>query len=183
MVYFWCKKKEKKKRFYYKFAVMALKQGHIQPGQHGAKRLLNGNGDALNTVLMMLVLQLRQLRRPFFVLFEEFSEPNEIGINTCLILQNMLDVTVTAFAVQNKREHPNRMKGFVETVVLNYCDPIFASHFRMKRKTFQMKDNPLLTSETELWSIWPYYFYCEYWAYHYCWSLLLCYDIVIFTNI
>ncbi len=30
------------------------------------------------------------------VLFEEFSEPDEIGINTCLILQNMLDVTVTA---------------------------------------------------------------------------------------
>ncbi len=29
------------------------------------------------------------------VLFEEFSEPNEIGINTCLILQNTLDVTVT----------------------------------------------------------------------------------------
>ncbi len=27
-------------------------------------------------------------------------------------------------------------------------DPIFASHFRMKRETFQMKDNSLLTSET-----------------------------------
>ncbi len=49
------------------------------------------------------------------VLFEEFSEPEEIGINTCLILQNTLDVTVTALAVQNKREHPNRVKGFVET--------------------------------------------------------------------
>ncbi len=96
------------------------------------------------------------------VLFEEFSEPNEIGINTCLILQNTLDVTVTALAVQNKREHPYQVKGFVETVVPNYCDPTFASHFRMKRQTFQMKDNPLLTSETVLWSIWPYYFYCEY---------------------
>ncbi len=62
--------------------------------------------------------------------------------------QNTLDVTVTALAVQNKREHPNRVKGFVETVVPNYCDPIFASHFRMTRQTFQMKDNPLLTSET-----------------------------------
>ncbi len=82
------------------------------------------------------------------VLFGEFSEPDEIGINTCLILQNTLDVTVTALAVQNKGEHPNRVKGFVETVVPNYCDPIFASHFRMKRQTFQMKDNPLLTSET-----------------------------------
>ncbi len=51
------------------------------------------------------------------VLFEEFSEPDEISINTYLILQNMLDVTVTALAVQNKREHPNRVKGFVETVV------------------------------------------------------------------
>ncbi len=64
------------------------------------------------------------------------------------MLQNTLDVTVTALAVQNKREHPNRVKGFVETVVPNYCDPIFASHFRMKRQTFQVKDNPLLTSET-----------------------------------
>ncbi len=75
------------------------------------------------------------------LLFEEFSEPDEI-------LQNTLDVTVTALAVQNKREHPNRVKGFVETVVPNCCDPTFASHFRMKRQTFQVKDNPLLTSET-----------------------------------
>ncbi len=43
------------------------------------------------------------------VLFEEFSETNEIGINTCLILQNTLDVTVSALAVQNKRQHPNRV--------------------------------------------------------------------------
>ncbi len=82
------------------------------------------------------------------VRFEEFSGPNEIGINTCLILQNTLDVTVTALAVQNKREHPNRVKGFMETVVPKYCDPTFASHFRMKRQTFQ--DNTLLTSETVL---------------------------------
>ncbi len=84
------------------------------------------------------------------VLFEEFSEPDEIGINTCLILQNTLNATVTALAVQNKREHPNRVMGFVETAVPNYCDPTFASHFRMKRQTFQVKDNPLLTSETVL---------------------------------
>ncbi len=67
------------------------------------------------------------------VLFEEFSEPDEIGINTCLILQNMLDVTVTVLAVQDKTEYPNQVKGFVETVVPNYCDPTFASRFRMKR--------------------------------------------------
>ncbi len=66
------------------------------------------------------------------VLFEGFSEPDEVGINTCLILQNTLDVTVTALAVQNKRQHLNGVKGFVETVVPNYCDPTFASHFRMK---------------------------------------------------
>ncbi len=83
------------------------------------------------------------------VLFEEFSKPVEIGINTCLILQNTLDATVTALAVQNKREQTKRVKGFVETVV-PYCDPTFASHFRMKRQTFQVKDNPLLTSETVL---------------------------------
>ncbi len=57
------------------------------------------------------------------VLFEEFSEPDEIGINACLILQNTLDVTVTALAVQNKRKQPDRVKGFVETVFPNYCDP------------------------------------------------------------
>ncbi len=71
------------------------------------------------------------------VLFEEFSGPDEISINMCLILQNMLGVTVTALAVQNKREHPNRVKGFVETVVPNYCDPTFSSHFRMKDKHFR----------------------------------------------
>jgi len=31
----------------------------------------------------------------------------------CLILQNIPDVTV--IASQNTREHPNRVKGFVET--------------------------------------------------------------------
>jgi len=69
----------------------------------------------------------------FCVLFEEFPEPDEMGINMSLILQNMLDVSVTFLAVKNKREHHNRVKGFVETVVPNYCDPTFASHFRMKR--------------------------------------------------
>ncbi len=61
------------------------------------------------------------------VLLEEPSKPDEMGIDTCLILQNTLDVTVTALAVQSKREHPNQVKGFVETVVPNYCDPTFAS--------------------------------------------------------
>ncbi len=59
-----------------------------------------------------------------------FLKPDEMGINTCLILQNTLNVTVTAIAVQNKREHPNRVKGFVETVVPYDCDPTFSSHFR-----------------------------------------------------
>ncbi len=76
--------------------------------------------------------------------------PDKIGINTCLTLQNTLDVTVAALAVKNKREHPNRVKGFVETVIPNYCDPTFASYFRMKRQTFQVKDNPLLPSKTVL---------------------------------
>ncbi len=59
-----------------------------------------------------------------------------IGINMCLILQNTHNVKVTAIAIQNKREHPNRVKGFVETVLPNYCDPTFPSHFRMERQTF-----------------------------------------------
>ncbi len=74
------------------------------------------------------------------VLFEEFMEPDEIDIN----------VTVTA--VQNQTDHPNQVKGSVETVVHNYCDPTFALHFTMKTQTFQEKDNPLLTSEPVLWS-------------------------------
>jgi len=49
------------------------------------------------------------------VLCEEFSEPDEVSINMCLILQNVPDVTVTALAAQNTREHPNQVKGFVET--------------------------------------------------------------------
>jgi len=72
------------------------------------------------------------------VLFEEFSKPNEIGINTCLILQNTLNVTVTAHAVQNKRKHPNQVKGFVETV----SNPI-AHRFQ---KTCRSTMKPLTTS-------------------------------------
>ncbi len=41
----------------------------------------------------------------------------------------------------------------METVVPNYCDPTFASHFRMKTQSFPVKDNPLLTSETELYDL------------------------------
>ncbi len=40
------------------------------------------------------------------VLFEECSEPDEIGINTCLILQNTLDVTVTALVSRIKENIP-----------------------------------------------------------------------------
>ncbi len=39
------------------------------------------------------------------VLFEEFLEPDEIGINTRLILQNTLDVTVTALTVHSYVKH------------------------------------------------------------------------------
>ncbi len=114
------------------------------------------------------------------VLFEEFSEPNEIGINPCLILQNTLDVTVTAFAVQNKREHPNRVKGFVETGVIiviqhlprisGWKDKHFSwriIHFLPLRLWYDLYDLIIFIVST----------------YHYCWSLLLCYDIVIFTII
>ncbi len=64
------------------------------------------------------------------VLFKGLSKPDEIGINTCLILQNTLDVTVTD--VLNKTEHPTQVKGLVETVVHNYCDPTFTSYFRWR---------------------------------------------------
>jgi len=49
------------------------------------------------------------------LLCEEFLEPGEVCINMWLILQNMTDFTVTALAAQNTREHPNRVKGFVES--------------------------------------------------------------------
>ncbi len=32
-------------------------------------------------------------RATLCVLLEEFIEPDEIGLNTCLMIQNMLDVT------------------------------------------------------------------------------------------
>ncbi len=60
------------------------------------------------------------------VIFEEFSEPYEIGINTCLIL---LDIIVTTLVSRIKENINPVNKGFVETVVPNYCDPTFASHF------------------------------------------------------
>ncbi len=113
------------------------------------------------------------------VLFQEFSEPDEIGINTCLILQNMLDVTVTALAVQKKREHPNRVKGFVETVVPNYCDPTFASRFRMKRQTFQVKDYALILRDCVMIYMTLLFLFGVFLL----WLSLLWYDIVIFTII
>ncbi len=36
---------------------------------------------------------------------KNFPEPDEIGINTCLILQNTLNVTVTALAVHSYIKH------------------------------------------------------------------------------
>ncbi len=120
----------------------------FSPEQNIAKRLLTETVVHWTLFWWRSVATMAAEKAILRVLFEEFSETDKIGINTCLILQIILDVTVTALVVQNKREHPNQVKGFVETVVPNYCDPTFASHFRMKRQTFQVKDNPLLPSET-----------------------------------
>ncbi len=117
------------------------------PKKH-CKTVINRNGGALNTVLMTQCSNYGSWEGHSSCSFWRIFRAYEIGINTCLLLQIILDVTVTALVVQNKREHPNQVKGFVETVVPNYCDPTFASHFWMKRQTFQVKDNPLLTSET-----------------------------------
>ncbi len=85
---------------------------YVQPRQNVAKCFLNGNFGVLNTLFW--------LRKScnygnweghsLYYFFVEFSEPDEIGINMCLTLQNLLNV-------QNKREHPNQVKEFVETVV------------------------------------------------------------------
>ncbi len=58
------------------------------------------------------------------VLFEECSEPDEIGINTCLILQNTLNVWVTALAVKNKREHLNQVKGLFLIIMIQHLPHI-----------------------------------------------------------
>ncbi len=74
-------------------------------------------------------------------------------------------VTLKAFPIATPRgrsvSFPTRgtMVTYVTWDVPNYCDPTFASHFRMKRQAFQVKDNPLLTSETVLCSIWPYFIF------------------------
>ncbi len=101
----------------------------FSPEKNGAKHLLNGNGDALNTLFWWH-------KCCNYGSWEGHSEPNEIGVNTCLILQHTLYVTVTALAVQNKREHPNRVKGFVETVVPNYC---FSFSFQHVHKHFSWR--------------------------------------------
>jgi len=48
------------------------------------------------------------------VFFVNNLEPDEFGIIMCLMLQNKPNVTVTPIAAQNTREHPNRVKEFVE---------------------------------------------------------------------
>ncbi len=76
----------------------------------------------------------------------------------------MLDVIVPA--VQNKPEHPNRVKGFLETVVPDYYDPTCASHFRTKRQTFHLKDNLSYRDCVMIYD--PVTYNCDYYAFHYC---------------
>jgi len=57
-------------------------QGCVHPRQNGAKYLLNGNGGALSK-------SCNYGSRAFVVFFlKNFQEPDEIGINTCLLLKN-----------------------------------------------------------------------------------------------
>ncbi len=99
--------------------------GCVPPWKNSAKHLLNRNGGALKACSVATMAAEKAI---LCVLFEEFSEPDEIGINTFLILQNTLDVTVTALAVQNKTEHPNHVKGFVETVVYTFVNDYTWTH-------------------------------------------------------
>ncbi len=138
---------------------------HRHPGlrsalKNGAKHLLNGNGDALNTLFWW-----RKCCNygsweghslcSFWRIFGAWWNRYKYVFNTAKYARCYSHCP----AVQNKREYPNRVKGFVETVVPN----IVIQHLpRISGwNKFQMKDNPLLTSENVLWSIWPYYFYCE----------------------
>ncbi len=160
-----------------------LKQGHVQPRQNGANRFFKRKrwcvehcSDDASVATMAAEKDI------LCVLFEEFSELTEICINTCLILQNTLDVTVTALALQNKREHPNRVKGFVETVVPNiviqhvprisgWKDKHFSwriIHFLPLRLWYDLYDRIIFIVSIRL-------IIADHW--------LLCYDIVIFAII
>lgn len=66
------------------------------------------------------------------LLFEKFSKPDEIIINTCLILQNTL-LQCYSHSIQNIREHLNQVKWFVASVVPFYCDPAFTTYFKMRK--------------------------------------------------
>ncbi len=84
------------------------------------------------------------------VLVKELSEPNDIRLNIFLLLQNKLNVTATALAVQNSRVQPPRVRGYVDTVAPACSDPAFVSLFRMTRQTFQVRVNSIFTFETVL---------------------------------
>lgn len=82
------------------------------------------------------------------VLFEEFSELGEIGVNMWLILQNTLNVTTTALAIQNKANIPIEGRDLWKLWFLIIVVQHLPQHFKMKKGTFQVKDNSLLTSKT-----------------------------------
>ncbi len=95
--------------------------GCVQPRKNGAKGLLNGNGDALNTLFWW-----RKCWNygsweghslcSFWRILGAWWNRYKYVFNS--LLQNTLGATVTALAVHNKREHPNRVKGFVDFLII-----------------------------------------------------------------
>ncbi len=94
------------------------------------------------------------------VLFEEFLEPDEIGINTCL--KNTLNVQSLPLSSRIKENIPiewrDLWKLWFLIIVIQHLPRISGwkdKHFRWRIIHFL----PLRL----LWStVWPYYFYCEY---------------------
>ncbi len=109
-------------------------QGCVQPRQYGAKPLLNRNGGVLNTL---------------FWWHKCCNYGSWEGHALCSLYKYVFNTA--KYARCYSLPLPSRIKENIPIerrdlwkLVPNYCDPTFASHFRMKRQTFQVKDNPLL---------------------------------------
>ncbi len=125
-------------------------QGCVQPRKNGANLLLNGNGGALNTLFWW--------RKCCSYGSWEGHSLCSFWIIFCKIHSMLQSLPLPSRIKQNiPIEWRDLWKLWFLIIVIQHLP-----NFRMKRQTFQVKDNPLLTSGTVLWSKWPYYFYCEY---------------------
>ncbi len=92
---------------------LCWKQGCVQPRQNGAKRLLNGNSGALNTLFWWRNCGSweGQSLCSFWRIFGAWWNRYKYVINIAKYTQCYSHCP----CLQNKREHPHGVKGFVET--------------------------------------------------------------------